>query len=191
MRKCAALALALLALFCLSLPNQVSAQGIWVGGGVTIPTGDYGDSHDTGYTTVLGIGFPVGPEGLGIFAEGFYGKNNFSDDHHGESTSPYGVMGGVTYDLSPGEDSGIYVFGQLGLMVHKYSSDDFGDSSETGFAFGGGGGYGISLTDKLGGWVEGRYMHGMFSEEFDGMSEDYSTAFFAVLAGISVHLGEG
>ena len=41
MRKCAALALALLTVFCISLPSQVSAQSVWVGGGVTLPMGDY------------------------------------------------------------------------------------------------------------------------------------------------------
>jgi hypothetical protein len=190
MRKCAVLALALLAVFCFSLPSQVSAQWVWVGGGVTLPTGDFaddeGEDHNIGFITVAGLGFDVGPEGLGVFAEGYFGQNKFKDDHHGEKTSPLGVMGGVTYDFAPADPGGLYVFGQAGLMVHRYTSDDFDSDSPKGLAFGGGAGYGFPISSFTG-WVEGRYMHGMFSGE-EGF-EDYNTAFFGVLAGISFPLG--
>jgi len=188
MRKCAAFVLALLTVFCISLPSQVSAQNVWIGGGVALPTGDFGDDHSTGFTTVAGVGFPVGPEGLSIHVEGFYGQNKFTDDHHGEKTSPLGVMGGATYSLSPGEDAGLYIFGQAGLMVHKYSADDFDGESDKGLGFGGGAGYGLPLGGMQG-WVEGRYMHGMFSEDVEGTSYDYSTGFFAILVGLNFPLG--
>ena len=187
MRKCAALALALLAVVCLSLPNQVSAQGVWVGGGLTVPTGDYADWHNTGFTTVAGVGFPVGPEGLELFAEGYYGQNSVDDESHpGAKTSPFGIMGGASYSLSPGEDSGLYVFGQGGLMVHKWSADDHDSETDNGLAIGGGAGYGFPIGGMKG-FVEGRYTHGMFTDdEFD---EDYTTAFFSIVVGVFFPLG--
>ena len=65
MRKCAALALALLTVFCISLPGQVSAQSVWVGGGVSVPTGDfYGDHASHGFhRRSRASAFPVGPGG--------------------------------------------------------------------------------------------------------------------------------
>jgi len=188
MRKCAALTLALLAIFCLSVPAQVSAQGVWVGGGVTFPTGDYADWHNTGFTTVAGIGFPVGPEGLGVFAEGFYGQNSIDDETHpGAKTSPFGIMAGASYSLSPEEDAGLYVFGQAGLMVHRWTADDHDSETDNGLAFSGGAGYGFPIGG-LEGFVEGRYTHGKFTDEFD---DSYTTAYFSIVAGLYFSLSGG
>ena len=99
-------------------------------------------------------------------------------------------MGGLGYSLSPGEDAGLYFFGQAGLMVHKYSADEDEGSSDKGLAFGGGAGYGFPIGG-MNGFVEGKYMHGMFSEEYEGVSEDYTTGFFAVIVGVSFPLGDG
>jgi len=189
MRKYAAVALALVAVFCLSLPDQVSAQGVWVGGGVTVPTGDYGDYHNIGFTTVAGVGFPVGPKGLEIFAEGYYGQNSVDADdaYSGEKTSPYGIMGGASYDLNPEADAGLYVFGQAGLMVHRWSADNYESETDNGFAFGGGAGYGFPIGG-FEGFVEGRYTHGRFSSsEYD---DSWSTAYFSIVTGVYFPLGK-
>jgi len=180
MRKCVLL---LSILFCgaaLSTPQQASAQGVYWGAGVTIPTGDFGDYAKTGYMGVAGISFDMGPEGLSAFGEGFFGQN--SHETEGDKTYPYGAMGGLLYDLAPAGAGGLYFFGQLGLMVHKYSSDEFEGDSETGLGFGGGAGYGFPLGDtEL--FVEGRYMHGSF---------DYGdTSFFGIVGGVSLNLGGG
>lgn len=187
MRNCAAVALALLAIFSLSLPDQVFAQGAWVGVGPTFPTGDYADWHNTGFTTVAGVGFPVGPEGLGIFAEGYYGQNSIDDDDYpGAKTSPFGIMGGASYSLNPEADAGLYVFGQAGLMVHRWSADNYDSETDNGFAFSGGAGYGFPIGG-FEGFVEGRYTHGRFSsDEYD---DSWSTAYFSIVAGVYFPLG--
>jgi hypothetical protein len=181
MRKFFPPVLAILAGIALTVPNQASAQGFYFGAGPTFPIGDYSDYAKTGYIGVAGVSFPIGPAGLSVVGEGFYGQNSHSDVD-GDKTYPYGAMGGLLYDLTPGVTGGIYFFGQAGFMVHKYSSDEYEGESETGFGFGGGAGYGFPLGDtEL--FVEGRYMQGSF---------DYgNTAFFGIVAGVALDLGGG
>ena len=182
MRKCAVFGVALLALLSLTFPNQASAQSVWVGGGATLPVSDYGGYASTGWMGVGGVSFPIGQEKLSLFGEGFYGQNSHEID--GDKTNLYGAHGGVMIDLAPEGGAGIYLFGQVGFMVHKYTSDDFPefDESDTGLAFGGGGGYSFPVGSFTG-WVEGRYLQG----QFDG--EDGNTAFAGVMAGVSFPLG--
>jgi len=181
MRKCVVFGVALLAALSLTLPSQASAQGVYVGAGATIPMGDYGDYANTGWMGVGGVSFPLGQENLSIFGEGYYGGNGHSD-YEGDKTSLYGANAGVELDLAPEGEAGIYLFGQVGLMVHKYTSDEFSeyDDSETGIAFGGGAGYSMPLGGMTG-WVEGRYMQG----QFDGGN----TSFVGIIAGIAFPLG--
>lgn len=173
--------LAILASLTLTIPHPASAQVVYFGAGPTFPTGDYSDYAKTGYIGVAGISFPVGPEGLSAVGEGFFGQNSHRDVD-GDKTYPYGAMGGLLYDLTPGEMGGIYVFGQAGFLVHKYSSDEYEGSSDTGFGFGGGAGYGFPLGDTEI-FLEGRYMQGNF--------DDGNTAFFGIVGGVALALGGG
>jgi hypothetical protein len=175
---------ALVALFALLAPSQTSAQSLYFGAGASIPTGDYGDYADPGFLAIGGIDIPVGPEGLSVFGEGFFGQNSHSD-FDGDKTQPYGAMGGLLFNLSPEADGGLYVFGQAGIMVHKYSSDEFEGDSESAFGYGGGAGYGFPLGG-LDAFVEGRYMSASFDSELGGSA---TTAFFAVMAGIVIDIG--
>jgi hypothetical protein len=185
MRKYVGLSLAILALFVFSAPSSVSAQSLYFGGGATFPTGDYGDYANTGFMAVAGLDFPVGPEGLSLFGEGFFGQNKHSD-HDGDKTLPFGGMAGLLYSFSPDADASLYAFGQAGIMVHKYSSDEFDGDSESAFGYGGGVGYGFPLGG-MDAWVEGRYMGASFGG--DSGSESSTTAFFGILAGLSIEIG--
>jgi hypothetical protein len=168
MRRHVPLMLAILAGIALTVPVEASAQVVYFGAGPTFPIGDYSDYAKTGYVGVAGVTFPIGSQGLAVVGEGFFGQNSHSDVD-GDKTYPYGAMGGLLYDLTPEEVGGVYVFGQAGFMVHKYSSDEFEGESDTGFGFGGGAGYGFPMGDTEI-FVEGRYMRG----SFDGGN----TAFF-------------
>jgi hypothetical protein len=179
--------LALFAVLSFSVPDRVSAQGIYLGGGVTIPMGDYKefsedpeDGAKTGFMTFGGVSFPINQEGLSVYGEGFFGKNDH--EYGGDSTNLYGAMGGVLYDFAEEGEPGVYVFGQLGLMVHDYKSDDFPEfeETETGLAFGGGAGFGFPLGG-MSAWIEGRYMQGNFDVD--------NTMFLGGMAGISIPLG--
>jgi hypothetical protein len=185
MRKCAVASLALVAVLSFLHPQQVSAQSIFVGAGITVPTGDFkdfgdGDGAKTGVMATGGVIFPISEEGLSFFGEGYFGVNKH--DYEGDKTNLYGLMGGLEYDFSPQGAAGLYAYGEAGFMVHSYKSDTFTDEegSDTGLAFGGGVGYGIPIGSATG-WAEGKYMFG----KFDGGN----TTFFGIFAGIAFPIG--
>lgn len=161
-----------------ALPARTAAQTIYVSGGATFPTGDYGDYAKTGWMGAAGMLFPVGGMGLALGAEGFYGQNNHSDVD-GDKTSLYGGLGIVEYEFSAGGSVIPYVFGGLGLMVHKYSSDEFPEfeDSDSKFAYQFGGGVGFGLSENVLLYGEGRYM---------GRE---GTQFFGLFGGLAFGLG--
>jgi hypothetical protein len=155
----------------LTLP--LGAQG-FVGGGVTLPSGDYNTYAKAGWMVNAGFTpWHSADERAKVWAEGFYGSNSH-DDFAGDKTNLYGGLGSLTYNLTEGGSAVPYLIGSVGYMVHQYKSDDFPDEegSDGGFAFGGGAGVGIG---KL--YLEGRY----FSASISGAT----TAFILVAAGIT------
>ena len=179
MKKALLALVVLLPFLALSHPSQASAQGVYIGAGLNIPTSDYSDDHDTGFLGVAGVSFELPMEGLSAFGEGFWGRNSITDTD-GDVTNPYGFMGGLLFDFAEEDSPGFYVFGQAGMMVHKYSSDEFGDESDSGFGYGGGVGFSFPM-EEVGFWVEGRYMGASI--------DDSMTAFMGIMAGISMSLG--
>lgn len=182
MKKLAtAVLLATLGLF--ASTASVSAQFLYVGGGPSFPMSDYGDLANTGFIIVGGVGIPVGSPGLNVVVEGGWGQNGHKNTD-GDKTNPITLMGGLEYDFNPdGEGINPYVFGQAGLLWHKYSSDA-GNSNDSSFGYGGGAGLGIPLGG-INGWLEGRILNASFDE--DGGSAN--TMFAAIVAGISIDLG--
>ena len=161
--------------------NPLSAQSVWIGGGGTFPTSDYGDFANTGFVFMAGAGLPVGDQGLSLGGGGFYGQNNH-EAIDGDKTNPYGLMGYVEYDFA-GRDAerGFYVIGELGVLWHKFSSDTSPETTESGFAYGGAAGYFFPLGG-VNGWVEGRFTQASIS--------DANTSFLGIVAGIGIPLGE-
>jgi opacity protein-like surface antigen len=163
--------------------QQASAQTIiYLGGGATFPMGDFGDFANTGWQAVGGVLVPVGPAGLSVGAEGFYGQNNHKEGEIGflenSKTTPYGAMGVVSYGFQTSGKLTPYVFGGLGVLVHKFSAEGI-SQSETQFGYEGGAGIDFALSPKLGIWIEGRYM---------GSSD---TQFIAADAGLAFAVGGG
>ena len=165
----------------LATSNPLSGQFVFLGGGATIPVSDYGEYADTGFLVTGGAGFPVGETALVIGAEGFYGQNSHSDID-GDKTSPYGVMGMLQYDFAgPNAESSLYVLGEAGILWHKFSSDLFEESTDSGLGLGGAAGYYFPLGG-ISGFVEGRVMHASI--------DDSNTTFVGAIAGISIPLGQ-
>ncbi|UCC24114.1 MAG: porin family protein [Gemmatimonadales bacterium] len=160
------------------------SQSIFVGVGPTFPTGDYSEYANTGFMLVGGLTFEIA-NNLDIYGEVGWGQNNHEQE--GDKTNPVTFMGGLVYGFggaaSPVEP---YVFGGAGILQHRYSSDEFGDESDSGFGFQGGAGVGFDLAG-LGAWVEGRFTSA--SIDYDGVSE--TTAYFALVAGVSIDLSGG
>jgi hypothetical protein len=176
------LALALLA----AVPS--AAQTVFFGAGPTFPVSDYGDYANTGFLAIGGLLLPVGAGPASLVVEGFYGQNGHTEEAGSGKTNPLGVMGGVVLDFSGEGEAGPYVFGEAGLMVHKYSPEQGDGDSETAFGFGGGAGYGFPLGG-LSAWVEGRYMSASFDAEAGTASSSETTAFMGIVAGVSIPLG--
>lgn len=160
----------------------LSAQSIWVGAGPTFPTGDYGNYAKTGWMGSAGVGFGLGQSGkLSLAFEGLFGSNSHSD-FEGDKTTLYGGMAGLTYQLGNVAKPHLYVFGSGGLLVHKYSSDEFPEfeDSDSKFAYE----FGVGLDIPLGGlglWVDARYL---------ARAESDATAAIPIMAGIYIPLGK-
>ena len=161
--------------------NPLSAQSVWIGGGGTFPTSDYGDFANTGFLFMAGAGLPVGDQGVSVGVGGYYGQNNH-EAVDGDKTNPYAFTGYVEYDFA-GRDAErtFYVLGELGVLWHKFGSDTSPESTESGFAYGGAAGYAFPLGG-VNGWAEGRFTQASISNA--------NTQFFGIAAGISIPLGD-
>jgi hypothetical protein len=195
MRKPVLFVLALFAVSLLVVPNQLSAQSIFLGGGATFPTGDYGDYADVGWLAEAGFSLALGDGPWSALVTGIYGGNGHSYDEatpepygsDDDKTSLLGGLVGVEYSFSEAREAGPFLFGEVGLLRHKYEPADdgptpepYGEESETGFAFGGGIGYSVPFG-RVSGYALARYLNGRF--------DDGNTAFFGVMAGVSIPLG--
>jgi hypothetical protein len=182
---CATLALALLVISAPDASAQVSA---FVGGGVTIPMGDFADFNgdaagdegaNTGWQAAAGVLFAVGESGLSVGGRGFYGSNNH--DTEGDKTNLYGATGLATFAFGSGTISP-FIYGELGFLTHSYKSDTFEDESSSGLALGGGAGLTFPLGGLAGHVVAG-YMMG--SGDVDG------TDLVGISAGVNIPFGGG
>lgn len=171
------------ALLAFAFPATLGAQSIYVSGGVTFPTSDYGDISDTGWMAAGGVLFPVGPAGLSIGAEGFYGQNSAVDEGSEiglDDPKLYGGMGIVVYTFQTRSSIEPYVFGGAGIMALKLGA--FGESdTESGFGYQFGAGLGFPLSPKVSLYGEGRYMGGDISDATVGL--------FGIFAGLTFGLG--
>ena len=178
MKKKSVLLLAALAFMGFAIPAQAQTT-LYIAGGASFPTGDFGDIAKTGWMGAGGVLFNVGPQGLGVGAEIFYGQNTAKDEVSSlfdVKTTPYGAMAIVDYAF--GEPGGImpYLFGGAGLLVTRVSVEGESDSeSDFGYQFGAGVAFPIGETTSLFG--EGRYIG----------SADIK--YFAALAGFAFGVG--
>ncbi len=174
--------LASLAVLLFLVAASAEAQNIWVGGGPTFPTGDYGDYAKTGWMASAGIGFGLGEaKKLAVQFEGLYGSNSHNDVE-GDKTNLYGGMANLNYRFGDPSKLGLYVYGGAGLLVHDYKTDTYPDEagSDSKFAYR----FGAGLDIPLGGiglWIDARYLR---------RAESYATALFPVMAGISIPIGK-
>ena len=177
MKRLAAAVLALVLALALGT-RDAHAQSITfgVGGGLTLPTGDFNTAAKLGWHGLGHIGYGL-PTGLGFRADFLYGENKF-DGVSGKAKLA-GGLGNVTYDFkSPGIKP--YVIGGVGVFNVKGSASAGGISasaSETKVAFGGGVGIKLKAGSDSHVFVEGRYI----SVQTSGGS----TGFIPITVGIS------
>ncbi len=174
--------LAALALVGFALPAQADAQAtIYIGGGASFPTGEFGDYSNTGWLATGGVLVGVGPQGLDLGLELFYGQNNHKEEasfFENEKTSLYGAMAIVDYTFGEAGKIRPYVFGGLGILIHRFSAANISSQSDTNFGYEAGAGLAFPLgSGSTSLYVEGRYM---------GAS---GTNLFGLLAGFAFGVG--
>jgi len=161
---------------------------VYVGGGATIPVGDFGSNATNcdacsnaklGWMGQAGLMIQVGTQGLAVFGEGLYGSNKH-DDTSGDKTNLFGGMAGLSYRVGDQAKPGIYFLGMVGGLNHQYKPGDTAEPTENEWKFAWGGGAGVDIP--VGGaniFVEGRFM-----------ARSSSTQFVPIQAGVSIPIGK-
>jgi hypothetical protein len=152
-----------------------------VSGGASIPMGDYADYAKTGYVAAVGLMFKVGEKGLSVGAQGLFGGNSHSD-YDGDKTTLLGALGTVAYRLGDPAKPGISLVGNLGMLQHKYSSDQFPgeEGSSSGLAYGGGAAFMVP-RGNMSLYAAVRYLMASIDDE--------TTAFVPITVGVVIPLG--
>jgi opacity protein-like surface antigen len=174
MKRMAFAASVVAAILTLGMAGQAQAQSVkfGVGGGVTMPTGDFNTAAKLGWHGIGHVGYGL-PSGIGIRADFFYGQNDL--DGVSGKTKLAGGLGNITYDFkSPSITP--YIIGGVGVFNVKVEVGS-ASADETKFAFAGGAGLKFKAGAGSHFFVEGRYV----SVQTSGSS----TGFIPITAGIS------
>jgi len=180
--------LALLAVVGTAGASTAQAQGeLMIGGGSSIPTGDFGEGFKNGPHGVLAFGFVVPRIPVGFRLQGMF--HRISGEEVGTVEGPdlqvISGTGDLVFKVNPSPDAKFrpYVFAGAGLYNTKLTGDEApeGVSGETDFGYGGGVGLDIGSATGLGFFVEGRY----HSIDTEGESANVITA----SAGARIALG--
>lgn len=143
-------------------PSAGQAQAnpfIFLGGGITIPMGDFDDAAKSGWMGTAGFGVSVGTGKLAIGAEGYYGRNSFD----GPSEDAMNFVGGaawLAYRLGQPGRVAPYLIGSLGFLAANFDPELPANdvNTDTELAWSGGAGVDIPLSSSVSLYVEGRYM---------------------------------
>jgi hypothetical protein len=141
-----------------------------VGGGLTLPLGDFGDAASTGFHGLAAVGFQPANLPVGFQVDGMYqrfGVQDAPDDFDGNTQLIQGTAN-VVYTFTTAEASTFhpYLIGGVGLYNFKPTGDDLqalvGDESVTDFGINAGAGFDFQ-AGNVGLFVEGRF-HNVFTE---------------------------
>ena len=167
MKKQSVLLVAAFAFLAFAVPAQAQTT-LYIGAGGSFPTGDFADYAETGWMGVGGVVFGMGDSGFGVGGEIFYGQNNHSVEgvDLNSKTTPYGIMAIADYSFGSPDGLQPYLFGGLGLMVHKFSGDGFESESESQFGYQ----FGAGLAFNFGLFIEGRYMGAEDTQYFGALA---------------------
>lgn len=169
----------------LALASPAGAQSVFIGGGATLPMGDYKDYAKTGWIMTAGLSVDLGEKGLFFEAEGFFGSNKHKDT--GTVKEKTNLMAGIAaFGYSFGQKEAKvrpYILGGLGLMNHQFRSDDDNavETNTSLFAYTGAAGLVFAMGPKASFWAEARYLA--------GSKEGESTTVIPITVGISLKFG--
>jgi hypothetical protein len=139
-----------------------------LGGGVSLPLGDFGDAAKTGFHGTGLVEFQPASLPVGIRLDGTYHRIGFSDlqeDFAGPGNFQMitGTLNGVyTFQTAAESKFHPYIIAGAGVYNFKANFDDFDDDSETKFGINGGAGFNMGMGSASI-FVEGRF-HNVFTE---------------------------
>jgi opacity protein-like surface antigen len=156
MKRILSLTSAALLLLAASATAQSKAE-IGIGGGITQPTGDFGDVAKLGWHGLATITVFPGSQPFALQGSAFYGQNKF--DTGGGKTKLFGALGEFKLDLRTGASFTPYVVAGGGLVNVKTSVPGGTSSSDNKGALDAGVGAGYTGASKVGFFVEARYVN--------------------------------
>jgi len=155
--------LSLLAACCTAVVGVAAAQTpsarFGLGGGATIPTGDYKTANKVGWHALGVVQFGVPRSPVDIRVDGMYSRTSFDTTVTlaSGSTKLYGGLASLVYNVGPKAlMARAYILGGVGAYHVKVESGGT-STGETKVAFGGGGGVSFSLA-AVHAFVEARWV---------------------------------
>jgi opacity protein-like surface antigen len=138
-----------------------------LGGGLTLPSGDFDDLVGTGWHGLAAVGFQPADFPLGFQIDGMYQRFGFDGVPDGFDANFQIIQGtaNAVYTFTTAEESTFhpYLIAGVGLYNQKATGDDVGDiDSETDFGINGGAGFDFQLG-SVGLFIEGRF-HNVFGD---------------------------
>lgn len=166
----AAVALVLVSLVAASAAQaQTARASFFLGGGATIPTGDFGDGFKTGWNGVGGVNIMLPGVPFGIRVDGMYSQNKLDAAGSDAKIKIFGGNADAVFAFgAPGSMVKPYVLAGVGAANAKFDDGAGFSDSETKFAFNGGAGINFMLSSVTI-FVEGRY----FSISTSGSNTNY------------------
>lgn len=152
------------------VPAVAQGAKFSLGGGVSLPLGDFGDVTSTGFHGLAAVGFQPANLPVGFQIDGMYQRFGF-DDVPDEFDANFQIIQGtanVVYTFVTAEESTFhpYLIGGVGVYNSKATGDGVpDDESSTDFGVNAGAGFDIQ-AGAVGLFVEGRF-HNIFTDGSD------------------------
>lgn len=131
-----------------------------VGGGLVLPTGDFGDAFKTGWQAMGGVDFGLSGIPFMLRVDALYGQNNVDEDATGFTDVKakfFGGMAGGQFIIGSGPSPvKPYILAEIGVVNFKVSGPG-GSVSESKFAFAPGAGLQFGLG-SMNAFVEAKYL---------------------------------
>ena len=153
-----------------------------LGGGLSVPLGDFGDDAGTGWHGLAAVSFAPTGSPVGVQVDGMFQRFGLDDSPFFGDDANFRMIQGTAnavYKFQTSEDTKVrpYLIGGVGLYNGKVTGDDVtGDpESQTDFGINAGAGFDF-VAGAVGLFVEGRF-HNVFTE-------DESTNFIPITVGV-------
>jgi hypothetical protein len=149
-----------------------------IGGGLSLPNGDFGDAFKTGFQALGGVKFGLGAMPFAIRVDAIYGQNSAEDALNtalgvdDAKAKFFGGLAGAQYGFGPAAASvHPYIMAQLGMVNGKTTCSGCNFDGSTDFTFLGGVGIDVGKF-----FIEGKYM---------SIQSDVSANMIVVSAGLN------